>query len=120
MTANNKNDNKTVTELRPAVRSCSCKTDFGYKVLLYEDDEQEVYILVEFGRGVPVEMCRRFASDAARYFGAKLDDYTTRPTNSFEGCLLPPLPARPLSLSQIFNENQNPASDSENNAAEAE
>jgi hypothetical protein len=44
MNANNNNDNKTVSELRPAVRSCSCKTDFGYKVLLYAGDE-EVYAL---------------------------------------------------------------------------
>jgi hypothetical protein len=109
--------NKTVVELRPAARAC--QIDFAYEVLLYEGDEQELYVLAEFGRGVPVEMCRRFASDAARYFGAKLDDHTTRPTNGFEGCLLPPRP-RPLPLSQIFNENQNPASDSENNAAEAE
>jgi hypothetical protein len=85
------NDNKTVIELRPAARAC--QIDFAYEVLLYEGDEQELYVLAEFRRGVPVEMCRRFAADAARYFGAKLDDHTTRPHHNFEDGLLlsPPL-----------------------------
>jgi hypothetical protein len=104
------NGNKAVIELHPAARAC--QIDFAYEVLLYDGDEQELYVLAEFGRGVPVEMCRRFASDAARYFGAKFDDYTTRPTNSFEDWLLPL-----LLLAQIFNDNQNQALYSENNAA---
>jgi hypothetical protein len=111
----NQYGNKTVIELRSAARAS--QTDFAYEVLLYDGDEQELYVLAEFGRGVPIEMCRRFAADAARYFGAILDDHTTRSTNSFEDWLL--LSPLPPSL-QTFNENQHqkPAPDTGNNAAE--
>jgi hypothetical protein len=47
-----------------------------------------VNVLAKLGQDLPVEMCRRFAADAARYYGAALDDQMVGLDTSPEDWLL--------------------------------
>jgi hypothetical protein len=77
-------ENKSVIVLRRADED-EAEINFAHEIIPQTAEGQRV--LVKLEQGLPVEMCRRFADDTARYFGAALDDQTASHDQSFEGWL---------------------------------
>jgi hypothetical protein len=78
------NDDKSVVELRRAEQTA--QTGYSHEIVLHH--AEGVNILAKLAQDLPVEMCRRFAADAARYFNAVLDDQTVSLDTSFGGWLM--------------------------------
>jgi hypothetical protein len=76
-------NDKDVIELRRAEQAA--ETGYSHEIILHY--AEGVNVLAKLGQDLPVEMCRRFAADAASHFGAALDDQTAGRDTSFEGWL---------------------------------
>jgi hypothetical protein len=75
---------KDVVELRRTEQAA--QTGYIHEIILHH--VEGVNVLAKLGQDLPVEMCRRFAAEAAHYFGAALDDQTAADDTSFGGWLM--------------------------------
>lgn len=76
--ASRMNSDKDVIELRRAEQIA--ETGFIHEIILHH--AEGVNVLAKLGQDLPIEMCRRFAADTARYFSAALDDQTASSNSS--------------------------------------
>jgi hypothetical protein len=66
-------NDKNVVELRRAEQAA--ETGYSYEIVLHH--AEGVNVLAKLRQDLPVEMCRRFAAEAAHYYRATLHDQTT-------------------------------------------